>query len=247
MCCPKTASVRMPSCDLRTAPALPGTAHRRRGTLAGWRHGDRGPWPSVTSPYLFCPLHARLPPYSPLSGMEGRRFSPQGESTDGKTTIMKSRRQRLRGQRAASHTWRAAGNAIEGSPVAATMPCSAWMRIEELDGREAGQTAYMAGERTRQGSPVAGRRARIAKQWRLLFPVHGGAVIGGSRCWRRTAHRRGMEVRTLQSVEGDTGKHGAFEQLHGLADGRTLPRYLEGQHRGASMALPFAPCPGPGR
>ncbi|MFQ1787211.1 hypothetical protein ACK39B_11490 [Aeromonas veronii] len=48
-----------------------------------------------------------------------------------------------------------------------------------------------------------------------------------------------MEIRTIQ-IPSDTGKHGAFEELHGMADGRqfadTLRERLQGQHGTAFRA-----------
>ena len=201
-----------------------GNDFTQAGTLAGWQH-EIAAMAIGNSRLCFALSMAFAAPLLSLVGMEGGGFHLKGESTDGKTTIMKAAAS-VYGAESFSHTWRATGNAIEGIASRRNDALLCLDEIGELDGREAGQTAYMLANGQGKGRSKQDGELRDRKQWRLLFLSTGELSLEDHVASAGQRTQAGMEVRTLQ-IPSDTGKHGAFEQLHGLADGRTFADTLK--------------------
>lgn len=91
--------------------------------------------------------------------------------------------------------------------------------IKAVDGQEAGLVAYMLANGQGKGRSRQDGGLHERKQWRLLFLSTGElsredhAEQAGQRTFA------GMEIRTIQ-IPSDTGKHGAFEELHGMTYSR---------------------------
>lgn len=138
-----------------------------------------------------------------------------------------------------AHTWRATGNAIEGIASRRNDALLCLDEIKEVDGREAGLVAYMLANGQGKGRSRQDGELRERKQWRLLFLSTGELSLEdhAEQAGQRTF--AGMEIRTIQ-IPSDTGKHGAFEELHGITDGRqfadTLRERLQRQHGTAFQA-----------
>ncbi|MNQ82670.1 hypothetical protein D3C85_977250 [compost metagenome] len=177
-------------------------------------------------------------PLLSLIGVEGGGFHLKGESTDGKTTVMMAAAS-VYGPEAFAHTWRATGNAIEGIASRRNDALLCLDEIKEVDGREAGLVAYMLANGQGKGRSRQDGELRERKQWRLLFLSTGELSLEdhAEQAGQRTF--AGMEIRTIQ-IPSDTGKHGAFEELHGMTDGRqfadTLRERLQSQHGTAFRA-----------
>lgn len=148
-------------------------------------------------------------------------------------------RSRPHSPEAFAYTWRATGNAIEGIASRRNDALLCLDEIKEVDGREAGLVAYMLANGQGKGRSRQDGELRERKQWRLLFLSTGELSLEdhAEQAGQRTFV--GMEIRTIQ-IPSDTGKHGAFEELHGMADGRqfadTLRERLQSQHGTAFRA-----------
>jgi len=179
-------------------------------------------------------------PLLSLVGMEGGGFHLKGESTDGKTTIMKAAASIYGNPDRYSQTWRATGNAIEGIASRRNDALLCLDELGELDGREAGQVAYMLANGQGKGRSRQDGELRERKAWRLLFLSTGELSLEDHAASAGQRTQAGMEVRTIQ-IPSDTGHHGAFEWLHGMAGGRTFADTLkanaERQHGTAFRAL----------
>lgn len=86
-----------------------------RGTLAEWQQ-EVAALAVGNSRLCFALSLAFAAPLLTLVGMEGGGFRLKGESTDGKTTIMKAAASVYGNPDRYCRTWRATGNAIRGSP-----------------------------------------------------------------------------------------------------------------------------------
>lgn len=210
-----------------------------RGTLAEWQQGVAG-LAVGNSRLCFALSLAFAAPLLSLVGMEGGGFHLKGESTDGKTTIMKAAASVYGNPDRYSQTWRATGNAIEGIASRRNDALLCLDELGELDGREAGQVAYMLANGQGKGRSKQDGELRERKAWRLLFLSTGELSLEDHAASAGQRTQAGMEVRTIQ-IPSDTGHHGAFEWLHGMEGGRifadTLKANADHQHGTAFRAL----------
>jgi putative DNA primase/helicase len=196
-----------------------------RGTLAGWQQGVAG-LAMGNSRLCFALSLAFAAPLLSLVGMEGGGFHLKGESTDGKTTVMKAAASVYGYPDRYSQTWRATGNAIEGIASRRNDALLCLDELGELDGREAGQTAYMLANGQGKGRSKQDGELRERKAWRLLFLSTGELSLEDHAASAGKSTQAGMEVRTIQ-IPSDTGHHGAFEWLHGMDGGRSFADTLK--------------------
>ncbi len=139
-----------------------------------------------------------------------------------------------------SQTWRATGNAIEGIASRRNDALLCLDELGEMDGREAGQTAYMLANGQGKGRSKQDGELRERKAWRLLFLSTGELSLEDHAASAGQRTQAGMEVRTIQ-IPSDTGHHGAFEWLHGMDGGRafadSLKAHADSQHGTAFHAF----------
>lgn len=203
-----------------------------RGTLVKWQQGVSA-LAVGNSRLCFALALAFAAPLLSLVGMEGGGFHLKGESTDGKTTVMKAAASVYGHPDNYAQTWRATGNAIEGIASRRNDALLCLDELGELDGREAGQTAYMLANGQGKGRSKQDGELRERKAWRLLFLSTGELSLEDHAASAGKSTQAGMEVRTIQ-IPSNTGQHGAFECLHGMEDGRTFADTLKantmGQH-----------------
>lgn len=206
-----------------------------RGTLGEWQQGVAA-LAVGNSRLCFALSLAFAAPLLSLVGMEGGGFHLKGESTDGKTTIMKAAASVYGNPDRYSQTWRATGNAIEGIASQRNDALLCLDELGELDGREAGQVAYMLANGQGKGRSKQDGELRERKAWRLLFLSTGELSLEDHAASAGQRTQAGMEVRTIQ-IPSDTGHHGAFEWLHGMEGGRTfadtLKAHCDHQHGSA--------------
>lgn len=206
-----------------------------RGSLSEWQQGVAG-LAVGNSRLCFALSLAFAAPLLSLVGMEGGGFHLKGESTDGKTTIMKAASSVYGNPDRYCQTWRATGNAIEGIASRRNDALLCLDELGELDSREAGQTAYMLANGQGKGRSKQDGELRERKAWRLLFLSTGELSLEDHAASAGQRTQAGMEVRTIQ-IPSDTGHHGAFEWLHGMDSGRTfadtLKAHCDHQHGGA--------------
>lgn len=210
-----------------------------RGTLAEWQQ-EIAALAVGNSRLCFALSLAFAAPLLTLVGMEGGGFHLKGDSTDGKTTIMKVAASVYGNPDRYSQTWRATGNAIEGIASRRNDALLCLDELGELDGKEAGQMAYMLANGQGKGRSKQDGELRERKAWRLLFLSTGELSLEDHAASAGQRTQAGMEVRTIQ-ISSDTGHHGAFEWLHGMEDGRifadTLKANAKRQHGTAFRAL----------
>ena len=196
-----------------------------RGTLGEWQQGVAA-LAVGNSRLCFALSLAFAAPLLSLVGMEGGGFHLKGESTDGKTTIMKAAASVYGNPDRYSQTWRATGNAIEGIASRRNDALLCLDELGEMDGREAGQTAYMLANGQGKGRSKQDGELRERKAWRLLFLSTGELSLEDHAASAGQRTQAGMDVRTIQ-IPSDTGHHGAFEWLHGMESGRTFADTLK--------------------
>lgn len=202
---------------------------RTSGTTQEWiRH--IGAYCVGNSRLVFCVSLALAAPLLSLIGIGGGGYHLKGESTDGKTTTMKVAAS-VCGGADFWKTWRATGNALEGIALRRNDAALMLDEISEVDGREASRIAYMLGNGQGKARGRVDGSVRDPSTWTLLYLSTGEVSImehAAEAGEKRTG--AGVGVRMVQ-IPSDTGKHGAFENLHGFDGGKEFAEYLEQSSR----------------
>ncbi len=200
----------------------------QRGSLEQWR-AQIAALCVGNSRLAFAVSCAFAAPLLSLVGMDGGGFHLKGESTDGKSTVMLVAASVCGGGHY-HHTWRATGNALEGIANRRNDALLCLDELREVDGREAGQTAYMLANGQGKGRAKIDGELRERKQWRLLFFSTGELSLADHIEQAGQTVHAGMEIRMIQ-IPSDTGRHGCFETLHGLYGGKELADQLRDRIR----------------
>ncbi|MBF0562417.1 MAG: DUF927 domain-containing protein [Alphaproteobacteria bacterium] len=123
-------------------------------------------------------------------------------------------------------TWRATSNGLEG---VATAHCDALLVLDEMgqvDGREAGEIAYML--MNQQGKVRSGRSGETRKPagWRLLLLSTGELSLADKIAESGKTVKAGQEVR-LADIPADAGAGlGVFETIHGFPSFRDFSAHI---------------------
>jgi uncharacterized protein (DUF927 family) len=213
-------------------------AYRRAGTMEGWQeHVAR--YAAGNSRLGLALSTAFAAPLLYPTGSESGGVHFRGGSSTGKTTalVVAGSAWGGGGIRGFIRTWRATSNGLEGI---AALHCDALLCLDEMgqvDGREAGQIAYMLANG--QGKTRANRsgETRAAAEWRLLFLSSGelglADKIAEDGRGRRVA--AGQQVRIIDIAADAGAGMGIFETLHGFPSADALARHLKmaaGEHYG---------------
>ncbi|MDV5583905.1 DUF927 domain-containing protein [Enterobacter hormaechei] len=204
--------------------SVQGRDFRVTGTTEEWRE-NIGRYCVNNARLAFAVSLAFAAPLLKLVGIGGGGYHLKGESTDGKTTTMKVAAS-VCGGTDFWHTWRATGNALEGTASRRNDATLMLDEIREVDGREAGNIAYMLANGQGKARARTDGSVRETNRWNLLFLSTGElslvehAASAGERTYA------GVEVRMIQ-IPSNSGKHGVFEELHGFSGGKALAEHLE--------------------
>lgn len=205
---------------------------KQSGSLEEWKQ-EIGALCAGNSRLAFSVSCALASPLLRLVGMDGGGYHLKGESTDGKTTVMKVATS-VCGGPDYWHTWRATGNALEGTASRRNDALLLLDELREVDPREAGQIAYMLANGQGKGRARQDGEAKARKQWRLLFFSTGELSLAEHAAKAGERTYAGMDVRMVQ-IPSDTGIHGAFENIHGYENGKAFADKLcelVGQYHG---------------
>ncbi|HIE4545963.1 TPA: DUF927 domain-containing protein [Proteus mirabilis] len=201
-----------------------GKDFRVSGTSEQWRE-HIGKYCVGNARLAFSVSLAFASPLLRLVGVGGGGYHLKGESTDGKTTTMKVASS-VCGGTDYWYTWRATGNALEGTACRRNDATLMLDEIREVDGREAGNIAYMLANGQGKARAKTDGSVRETNRWNLLFLSTGelSLVEHASNAGERTY--AGVEVRMIQ-IPSDSGKYGVFEDLHHFTSGKAIAEYLE--------------------
>ncbi len=204
--------------------SVQGKDFRVSGTSEQWRE-HIGKYCVGNARLAFSVSLAFASPLLRLAGVGGGGYHLKGESTDGKTTTMKVASS-VCGGTDYWYTWRATGNALEGTACRRNDATLMLDEIREVDGREAGNIAYMLANGQGKARAKTDGSVHETNRWNLLFLSTGelSLVEHASNAGERTY--AGVEVRMIQ-IPSDSGKYGVFEDLHHFTSGKAIAEYLE--------------------
>lgn len=205
-----------------------------KGTATEWREHVaslcRG-----NSRLIFAVSVAFAAPLIEITRRESGGFHFRGDSSSGKTTVLRVAAS-VCGGRSYLEQWRATDNALESL---AMQHCDASLMLDELamlDARTAGDVAYMLanGGAKARATRTGGTRSR--EQWRTLYLSSGEIALSQHVAEGGKTTRAGQELR-LANIPADAGAGlGAWEDIHGCANGAEFSNKLTaaaGKYHGA--------------
>lgn len=173
------------------------------------------------------------------AAMESGGFHLRGDSSCGKTTALRVAAS-VYGGPSYMQRWRTTDNALE---AIAAQHCDSLLILDELaqvEGKVAGECAYMlANEQSKARSTRSGgARARLS--WRLLFLSAGELGLADHMAEGGKRSRTGQELR-MADIPADAGAGmGAFESLHGAANGAEFSTLLAREVQACYGAVGYA-------
>ncbi|GAB4063965.1 hypothetical protein GCM10028812_00270 [Ancylobacter sonchi] len=205
-------------------------ALREAGTLEGWQR-DIARYAVGNSRLALALSTAFAAPLLYPTGSESGGFHFRGASSTGKSTalVVAGSAWGGGGIRGYVRTWRATSNGLEG---VAGMHCDCLLCLDEMgqvDGREAGQIAYMLANGVGKSRASRSGEARPAAEWRLLFLSSGELSLADKIAEDGRGRRAaaGQQVRIVD-IPADAGAGmGMFENLHGFANADAFARHLK--------------------
>ncbi|SOC51011.1 putative DNA primase/helicase [Chromohalobacter canadensis] len=147
-----------------------------------------------------------------------------GDSSNGKTTALEVAAS-VWGSPEFKRTWRATGNGLEGIAAALSDTALVLDEIGEADGREIGATVYALGNGTGKARASRIGNARRPHRWRIAVLSSGEHTLAAHMSEAGKRPKAGQMVRLLDIPA--TRQHGAFDDLHHLADGRAFADHLK--------------------
>jgi uncharacterized protein (DUF927 family) len=163
-----------------------------------------------------------------LANEEGGGFHLRGPSSTGKTTALRVAGSAWGGGGVSGYlrTWRATANGLEGL---AEMHCDALLCLDEMgqvNGREAGEVAYMLANGSGKSRAARDGVARRAARWRLLFLSTGELSLAEKMFEAGQRARAGQEARLVDVVADAGVGFGLFEDLHAFPSAEAFARHL---------------------
>lgn len=193
---------------------------RQRGELAEWLRQVAAPC-AGNSRLVFAVCCAFGGPLmSPLMVQTGG-FHLVGDSSLGKTTALLVAAS-VWGPPGFKRQWRTTDNALEATAAQHSDCLLILDEIGQVDGRIAGECAYMLGNEQEKGRGQRTLQLRKPRTWRLLFLSSGEKTLADH---MEEAGKRPNEGQLLRmpSVPADAGAGlGMLEVLHGVPDGKAF-------------------------
>ena len=155
------------------------------------------------------------------AGQESGGLHFVGSSSTGKSTAQLVAAS-VYGSPSFKQSWRATGNALEGTCALHNDAALILDEMAEVDPKDVGSIVYMIGNGTGKGRASRTGDARQRKAWRLMIISSG--EIGLAQHMRdggKTA-KAGQEVRMIDIAADAGAGHGLFEELHGHEGGAVM-------------------------
>ncbi len=209
----------------------------QQGELDAWRENIAAY--CINNPLLmFSVSSAFAAPLLHLIGMESLGLHFFGDSSQGKTTLLKVAAS-VCGTPDYVRTWRSTDNAMEGIATAHSDGLLILDELGQCDPRIVGDITYLLGNG--KGKARANDRGGVrgnAMEWRLLFLSSGEHTLKQYMAEAGKKPKAGQEIRML-SIPADAGEQkGVFHDLHSFAGGKALSKFLIEQSA-ATYGTPF--------
>lgn len=195
------------------------------GTLEGWRD-NIGQLCSGNPLMVLAVSTALAGPLLFLTHRQAAGIHLVGDSSNGKTTLLEVAAS-VWGAPDFKRTWRATGNGLEGIAAALSDTALVLDEIGEADGREIGATVYALGNGVGKARASRNGTARRPHRWRIAVLSSGERTLAAHMSAAGKRPHAGQAVRLLDIPA--KRKHGAFDHLHRLDDGRAFADHLKSE------------------
>jgi putative DNA primase/helicase len=196
-----------------------GKGHGQAGTLDSWR--DTVSRYAIGNPFMtFGIACAFVPPLLDRTHTEGGGVHLVGGSSSGKTTMLEGARS-VWGGRDFKRSWRATDNGVEGVAEQHNDLLLCMDEINEVEPRVAGNIAYMLTNGVGKSRAMRNGGSRPPKRWRTFPLSTGEQSLEATMQEGRVKTKAGQSIRLLD-MRVDNRKHGCFDELHGLKNGRAF-------------------------
>lgn len=155
------------------------------------------------------------------AGQESGGLHFVGSSSTGKSTAQRVAAS-VYGGPSFKQTWRATGNALEGTCAMHNDAALILDEMAEVDPKEVGSIVYMVGNGTGKGRAGRTGEARQRKTWRLMIISSGEIGLAQHMRDGGKIAKAGQEVRMIDIAADAGAGHGLFEDLHGHEGGAKL-------------------------
>lgn len=152
------------------------------------------------------------------AGQESGGLHFVGSSSSGKSTAQAIAAS-VYGGPAFKQSWRATGNALEGTCALHNDATLILDEMAEVDPKEVGSIVYMIGNGTGKGRAGRTGEARQRKTWRLMIISSGEIGLAQHMRDGGKIARAGQEVRMIDIAADAGAGYGIFENLHGYDGG----------------------------
>lgn len=219
----------------------------QRGTVAEWRD-NIGFYCAGNSLPTFAICAAFAAPLLDILQSEPCGFHFVGDSSLGKSTLLKLAASVYGNPQQYVRTWRATDNALEATAAAHSDCLLALDEIGQIDPRIVGETVYMLGNgEGKSRANEFGRSRGVEHRWRLVFISSGEKTLQAHMAEAGKKPQAGMEARLLTipaNMHKDSNtrlKLGIYQDAHTFPGGAPLSDHLSGacnQYHGA-VAIEF--------
>lgn len=211
---------------------------KSKGTLNAWRE-TVSKYAQGNTRLLFAVALAFAAILLELLGEESGGFNLRGPSSIGKTTILLILAS-VFGSKDFVKSCRATVNGLEGIAAVYNNLALPLDEIGQLNPHEAAEFGYLlANEKGKSRANKLGA-ARAALTWKILFLLSGEKTLAEHMSKAGVKSTAGVGVR-VPDINANTGKYGAFENLHGFRDGTgfvsELKRVAAANHGTAGIAF----------
>ena len=200
---------------------------RSKGTPEQWR--DRvGALCVGNTRLVFSVSCAFAGPLLRPAGMESGIIHLRGDSSSGKTTILKVAAS-VYGGPSFMQRWRSTDNALEATAAQHNDCLLILDELAQIDPKTAGECAYMLANEMGKARASRTGTPRPRQEWRLLVLSSGELGLADHMAEGMKRVRTGQEVR-MADFPADAGMGlGAFEELHGHPGGAAFAKHITHQ------------------
>ncbi|MCE3232430.1 MAG: primase 2 (PriCT-2) family [Rickettsiaceae bacterium] len=215
---------------------------RTAGTLKEWQDNIALPCQG-NSRLIFSISCAFAAPLLPLLHAESGGFNLKGASSIGKSTALAVAAS-VWGSSKYIQQWKATGNALEAVAEAHNNALLCLDELGQVDGKEAGEIAYMLANGSGKNRLKAKGGLRKKFEWNILFLSTGEISISDKINEAGKKAQAGMLTR-MADIPADANKgHRLFDTVHGFKDGNALAHHLKdnsGKYYGTAIRafLPY--------
>lgn len=198
---------------------------RTQGTQEEWQNYIARPCQG-NSRLVFALSCAFAAPLCPLIHIESGGFNLKGASSIGKSTALAVAAS-VWGSPKYVQTWRATGNALEAVAEAHNNALLCLDELGQVDGKEAGEIAYMLTNGSGKNRMKAKGGLRKRSAWNLLFLSTGEISIINKIHEAGKSTQAGMVTRMVD-IPADANKgYRLFDTIHDFKDGNALAHHLQ--------------------